>query len=192
MFYIYTSNYYLWLGLSSLLYPCQCQWVSDDAVQRGVLQSISDDDVFIFDASSELYSAYNSIRQQKVFPRFIYLKQKTNISLELLIKYCEVVDLNDSLKKICTHILKPKRTLQYQDPILSAREALSLNLSITGLTVKQISEVLGVDGKTIYAHRLNACRKLGVQKVGDLIPFKNLVLLKTAEVKIWHGRPLSL
>ncbi|MEB6622479.1 helix-turn-helix domain-containing protein [Enterobacter roggenkampii] len=183
MFYIFTSDYYLWLGISSLLYPCECQWLSEEAIQAGALENMTSRDILIFDTSTELYPVYKFIRHRHISPRFVFMKQQSDMPLELFISTCEVLDKNYSLNKVRSHILNPRSRVQFKGPQLSAREALSINLSITGLTVKQISEALGVEGKTIYAHRLNACRKLGVNKVCELIPFKNLVLLKTGDAK---------
>lgn len=184
MFYIFTADYYLWLGLSSLLHPLHCQWNGKGTFRHEALKQITNDDIIIFDATSENYPAINAIHQQQVFPRFVYLKYKTSISLELLINSCEVIHKNAPINKIRAHILTAERAVQKQRPKLSAREALSLSLSITGLTIRQISEMLGTEEKTIYTCRRNACRKLRVRKVGELISFRDLLLRRTADTAV--------
>ncbi|EOF9266905.1 response regulator transcription factor, partial [Klebsiella pneumoniae] len=74
-----------------------------------------------------------------------------------------------------TFLINEKNCGYFKKVVLSPREVCVLNLSIKGTSVRNIAKRLGLQIKTVYAHRSNACNKLGVDKACNLFHCRLLI-----------------
>ncbi|HBQ2432089.1 TPA: hypothetical protein L7M08_004739 [Klebsiella aerogenes] len=188
MIYILTTDYFLWSGLKSFISPLSVVWYFDQRYKDFFPYDISENDIIFFDPGVETSDVIISLRYKGIFPRLILLKRQRDISGKLLFNTTENIDIDSPLKKI-QHIIhghcfrKKKQSMSHKRVILTPKEACVMDLSMEGVSVRNIALHLGVNSKTVYTHRLKACRKLGAKRVCELLPYKALVKLKTSEHK---------
>lgn len=186
MHYIFTSDYYLWVGLSSILSPYETVWVFNARQTAINLDSIDDDDVCVFDSSNDTTFYLMYLKKTNTTSRFVFLTRGEDIPVRLFISNCVHKSLREPLSEIRCFILSEKNNpllngrFSYK---LTSREICIIDMSVDGFRARKIAELLGIKIKTVYAHRINACRKLGVKRVSELLPYKNLLLFKTLEMK---------
>lgn len=186
MYYIFTADSYLWLGLSDLLSPFEAKWLFDIKHTKSKIGNVCAKDVFVFDASVDPTPLYIYIKLTSELPHFIFIGKEEGLTVTSLLSSCDRVNMNGSLSHIRDSILEARNNKQISDTKkiqLSPREARIVVLSIEGASVRNIAAVLGVTAKTIYAHRTRACRKLGVGKVYELLPYKKLFRLIMSETE---------
>lgn len=74
--------------------------------------------------------------------------------------------------------------IHYQDKYtkLSERERVILIDTLHGTKVFVTAKQLKLSAKTVYAHKINAFRKLGVRSIQDIMPLKDLILERNRQV----------
>lgn len=174
MILLMTSDYFLWLGFRSLFTSEHIVWVNEDSDMHNVL----DADLIILDSSfnPKLVSILNGIEDESL--KIILLTRDSNPIMKKLINYTDTLHLKstvDNVRGFFRYVRIRKLKSKRKKPIFSPSEAYVLELTIDGESVKDIASGLGVNSKTVYAHRLRACRKLGAQRVCELIPYFNLI-----------------
>ncbi|EAO4397993.1 helix-turn-helix transcriptional regulator, partial [Salmonella enterica] len=126
------------------------------------------------------------IKKLKLHPRFIFLSRFDDISLNGFLGCNDGLSLQHSLSNLRHIILSNKNnrpTHTFSTLPLSPREAMVIHLSMDGISAKKIAIILGINSKTVYAHRKRACDKLGVDKLSKLVQYKSLV-----QYKVWDTR----
>lgn len=68
-----------------------------------------------------------------------------------------------------------EKTNPLQMVSLSLREMFVFRDSLQGVKACEISKKYGISPKTVYAHRRNACIKIGIRKVHDFVNFSSSV-----------------
>lgn len=191
MHYISTSNFFLWHGLKCLLEPYETCWLNDGLNTELIINGVDGGDVFIIDATKDSAPLISYLSNKKVYPRFVFLNNFDDNTLNILFGASDRLNLKRSLNYYRYFILgKPDKKHADFVPLsrLSPREAMIMNLSLDGLGVRKIAVTLGITAKTVYALRARACRKFGADKVSELIPYKALVHLRTSEIQSRHVR----
>ena len=184
MFYISTSDFFLWHGLQCLLEPYETCWLNSGSNTEFILNSINSRDVFIIDVSIDPAPFLSYTMEKKVYPKFIFLKNFDDNTLNILFSVNNSLSLQRSLSYF-RYFIFSKADKRYNDSYpfipLSPRESTIMNLSMNGLNAGTIAVILGITTKTVYALRTRACRKFGANNVNELIPYKALVQLRTSE-----------
>ena len=95
------------------------------------------------------------------------------IEKEMLMKFDEVIEMNDTKQKIANkifNILKTKtfESSQNESIELTNRERDVLVALVKGLTNKEISEKLFISIHTVITHRKNIIKKTGIKSVSGL------------------------
>ena len=81
------------------------------------------------------------------------------------------VDLVDTIKIVLRGepIKKPREAMA--QPVLSDREIQVLNLFVKGMSRKEISQELHINGKTVSTYRARLLQKLGLRNLVDLVRY---------------------
>lgn len=185
MLYVVTSNTFLWYGLESLLYPYESQLISHGSPVDTILGKITTQDLFIIDMEKNpVWQLLDSLKRLEELPEIILIRND-DVPIEYYFGTCLSLKGKDSLNQIRYSILSRKKMLQKDKKgiTLSPRESLVLHMSFVGFSVKQISFILGIKSKTVYAHRYQVCRKLGVGRICELLPYKRMIRFKTSETE---------
>ncbi|XTZ36982.1 helix-turn-helix transcriptional regulator [Salmonella enterica] len=83
----------------------------------------------------------------------------------------DVIKSRDSLSAIgraMNRIIKKQKKTKIKANILSEIENIILKESLQGKSIRLIANTLNITPKKVYAHRNNACKKLGGKKIRDL------------------------
>ena len=67
-----------------------------------------------------------------------------------------------------------------RETILSEIESVILKESLQGKSIRLIAHKLNITTKKVYAHRNNACKKLGGKKIRDLHLIREKILAEPA------------
>ncbi len=115
-----------------------------------------------------------AVKIQSSFPDLIVIALVSSyIEKEMLMKFDEVIEMNDTKQKIANkifNILKTKtfESSQNESIELTNRERDVLVALVKGLTNKEISEKLFISIHTVITHRKNIIKKTGIKSVSGL------------------------
>lgn len=115
-----------------------------------------------------------AVKIQSSFPDLIVIALVSSyIEKEMLMKFDEVIEMNDTKQKIANkifNILKAKtfESSQNESIELTNRERDVLVALVKGLTNKEISEKLFISIHTVITHRKNIIKKTGIKSVSGL------------------------
>lgn len=175
--YVLTENNYLYAGFNHLFsqyFNQTCIHLTPkNVIPLFKLTPAKPDDIFII-ASDSLFLSFSLLLYlNKLESRVLLIKNKSNEKLVGNLA-CDFLDENLPLDAILSVFLnKNKRRDLFTFPVITDREKTVLLYTLNGLSVSSISERLNIAMKTVYAHKHNVLRKIGVRKVGDIIRFPN-------------------
>ena len=115
-----------------------------------------------------------AVKIQSSFPDLIVIALVSSyIEKEMLMKFDEVIEMNDTKQKIANkifNILKTKtfESSQNESIELTNRERDVLVALVKGLKNKEISEKLFISIHTVITHRKNIIKKTGIKSVSGL------------------------
>lgn len=115
-----------------------------------------------------------AVKIQSSFPDLIVIALVSSyIEKEMLMKFDEVIEMNDTKQKIANkifNILKTKtfESSQNESIELTNRERDVLVALVKGFTNKEISEKLFISIHTVITHRKNIIKKTGIKSVSGL------------------------
>lgn len=115
-----------------------------------------------------------AVKIQSSFPDLIVIALVSSyIEKDMLMKFDEVIEMNDTKQKIANkifNILKTKtfESSQNESIELTNRERDVLVALVKGLTNKEISEKLFISIHTVITHRKNIIKKTGIKSVSGL------------------------
>lgn len=121
-----------------------------------------------------LHHKDTAVKIQSSFPDLIVIALVSSyIEKEMLMKFDEVIEMNDTKQKIANkifNILKTKtfESSQNESIELTNRERDVLVALVKGLTNKEISEKLFISIHTVITHRKNIIKKTGIKSVSGL------------------------
>ena len=176
MIYIITSNYFLWIGLKSLLQPVNIKSLCTSACIFSMCNQLNEGDILLFDELQLQTLDESQLKNMMLSCNIIILVEPTRVSntfsngLFIPIN----TDLHTLHSKLTKKIhSKPSDFIETDLTTLQKRIAI---LALRGYDVKKISFITGVNTKTVYYNRLRVCNSFGVRNIRDLLKYK--VLLK--------------
>lgn len=183
MYYIVTENSYLFVGIKSLLGNLPFIHINRESSQKIIVNNVRGDDVFIVDSSEEHSNILDMLVSRTVLPLIIYIGSGPRVCS--LVSPCFI--LNEKLsparfiKSLFRIINGTEREAGFV-ATLSRKEKWVLNLSLRGINPKRIAFAMGLNVKSVYNYRTSACRKLGMPKIGGLLPYQTPLLMLTNQI----------
>ena len=169
MYYIVTTNSYLFMAIRFLLADLPVMNINCQQIQLNEFTKISDDDVFILDSSQEHFHIFKMLARRTKSPLIIYYGSGPRFCSLLTPCYniCDKLAPKFFLKALfkITDENERERGLTIR---LSYSERRILELSLKQFIPKEIASKAGVSVKTVYSLRSSVCRKLGVSKIAML------------------------
>ncbi|MDD1283676.1 helix-turn-helix transcriptional regulator [Klebsiella pneumoniae] len=176
MFYIATNNHYLFVGLDSLLKPYKSKKIRTIKRNNPKHLNFSAGDTIFFDDSIDVVCLLEGMVVNNLSLNIICM-HSCESPANFIINPIEILSKDFTSMNInkFTFLINEKNCGYFKKVVLSPREVCVLNLSIKGISVKNIAKRLGLQIKTVYAHRSNACNKLGVDKACNLFHCRLLI-----------------
>ncbi|MCK7229458.1 hypothetical protein L8P27_16735 [Enterobacter asburiae] len=140
------------------------------------------DDVFIADSNEKHSDILNMLVSRTELPLIIYIGTGPRVCS--LVSPCFI--LNEKLSptnfiKSLFRIINGTEQKTGFVATLSRKEKRVLNLSLKGIQPKIIAFFMGLNVKSVYNYRISACRKLGMSKIGGLLPYQTPLLMLTSQ-----------
>ncbi|CAI0720833.1 helix-turn-helix transcriptional regulator [Serratia fonticola] len=180
MIYICSDNIYLQKGVEELLYPLGIKPTSLDMYNRQTLNISRVRNILLIDTTSPSSELLNTV-YDNLDVIFLHNTPHDNVFLYPFSAYFYTLHIGMSLERfrmVIVNILsgKPREVMaKNKDRKLTAREEYVFRESLKGISAQELSATCGIDAKSVYTHRKNACRKLGVSKITDVLPFQHFV-----------------
>jgi len=169
MIYVFTENMFLKQGMISALYPLLVEFIPvhehDHPAYAGIMAGgvgVVDKHLFFFTIKVVFL---NNDKLREVNFRVLYSSSwviNARVPLD---------ELRTSVLKVITERSRPS---SYRNT-LSYKETYVLLESMKGTSVQDIARESGINQKTVYHNRKSACRKLGVDKVWEVLPYSHLM-----------------
>lgn len=176
MIYIVSDNYFLFNGIKEIMLPKKIKLMKPNYVHDELLRSLSKEDILLIDTGPCCNDITDLLLGEFNKFRIVFMNRikKNTVNPHLIRSVSNTLNSDVSLTEFHDYILKalagdvPSENI---NAILTKREEIILRDSLRGLTTQAIADSLGVNVKTVYTHRSNACHKLGVNKITDALPF---------------------
>ncbi|MGL5384345.1 MAG: LuxR C-terminal-related transcriptional regulator [Serratia sp. (in: enterobacteria)] len=162
--------------MENLLYPLSIQQLSLEAYNRqapGITRTRS---VLLIDTSVTSHSLINSV-YHNLDVIFLHNTPHDNVTLSPFSVNFHALHIGMPLEKFCKIIINilsgnPQEVMsKKKDRRLTVKEEYVFRESLKGISVRELSTACGIAEKSVHTHRRNACRKLGVNKIKDVLPF---------------------
>lgn len=170
--YILTENSYLNQGFQQLLSPYPVKYLSSDFWYSETRPSFTRDDLLLVD-SGTLSSLLIFHFDFGVLPKIVILSKKDRSDLMDCFVNQYILCCNCSPYELRSAIIDMSQSkYMTQSPLLnlSTREMSVFQDCLAGLSIDEIANKYNIKSKTVYAHRKNACFKIGIRKVHEFIP----------------------
>lgn len=191
MLYIITENYYLWVGLREAVASFETKWIKH-ILDKDELRSLGKGDLVIMDDNVMVDTIPDDIRYINSYPRYISFGM-CDYDLDVNnLRLTEVSRVDSAIHKyrnLITSLIGNVTPSVRSSFSLSSREAEIINMTLQGMSANKIAIYLNVNVKTIYAHRVRACHKMGINRVHDIFLHKGR-FLSSAFVEKLQGYPL--
>ncbi|CAD5358496.1 putative DNA-binding transcriptional regulator, CsgD family [Enterobacter cancerogenus] len=184
--YIATENIFLWQGITQLLDTSAVMLIDNQNFDRKVFEKMSSDDIIIIDMCSHTDAVISQLNASSADLNVIMLKHESFLRVNLLTIPCYTLNTKISrsqFQKFMSRIQPKQKEPTQQVASLSQCEKLIINLSMDGASVETIACVTGISLKMVYYYRKNACRKLGVEKISNLVRYQH-----SSTYKNWVSR----
>ncbi|KLG05707.1 hypothetical protein YA49_18710 [Enterobacter cloacae subsp. cloacae] len=180
MIYVITENIFLKNGITSALYPMLVEFIPVHEYDHSVYASIASGDVVLIDTHLSIHAVLSKLAHYSRDIKIVFLNNDKlrKINFGVLYSSSWMIDarvpldeLRISVLKVITEHYKPSSCRNS----LSYKETYVLLESMKGTSVQDIARESGINEKTIYHNRKSACRKLGVNKVWEVLPYSHLM-----------------
>lgn len=195
MIYVFLNNIFLELAVKKILHPMRCEILLPDHAGLRTLESCKESDVIVTNTSttSSVTKKWNSgVTMSKII--FLSEKHSEHIifrtpGINLIILSCALSE--DVFRLALVNAVKNKKITHYEHITrFTTKEDTVFWSSLKGIPVPEIASEQMSSRSTIYACRLRACRKLGVRKIVESIPF--LTCFKEFREKMHEGLTVTL
>ncbi len=125
----------------------------------------------------------------------LLLVSSSNLKLGVICNINKSIDERASLEQLFHAVSKTiSSDIYYQEQYnkLSERERIVLIDTLHGTKVFVTAKQLKLSEKTVYAHKINAFRKLGVRNIQDIMPLKDLILERNRQVVLKYTTANSI
>ncbi|EPS0558327.1 LuxR C-terminal-related transcriptional regulator [Enterobacter roggenkampii] len=175
MIYVLTQSYFLWLAVKNMVSPHKSILLFDEENVNSIKNI--DPSAFLIVDSDFNYSEYIAIFDEIECHQCLVIVSSDAIKcMYKLIPHHYEIDVTSSLvciqETINCFLMREGAKIKNRK-LLTRRESNILLRSLCYISVKKISHELNIPKKTVYMHRMNACRKLGLRKVYEFNGCKN-------------------
>jgi DNA-binding CsgD family transcriptional regulator len=181
MIYICSDNIYLQKGMEELLYPLGIKPISLDKYNEQALNIARTRSILLIDITIPSSVLLNTV-YDNLDVIFLHNTPYENVSLYPFSAYFYTLHIGTSLEMFRMAIVnilsgKPREVMaKKKDRRLTVREEYVFRESLKGVSAQELSAACSIEAKSVYTHRKNACRKLGVNKITDVLPFQQFLV----------------
>lgn len=178
MIYLFTENIFLKQGVNAALYPLLVETVTVDEYDRCAAESMMEGDVLMIDPHLAFNTVLQMVSRYSHDLKIVFLNSDKfrEVNFRMLYSSSWVLNSRLSLTNFRTGFLKilaGKNQPLSCRTLLSIKERYVLLASMKGLSAQDIAKESGIKVKTIYHNRKSACRKLGIDKVWEIVPYSH-------------------
>lgn len=180
MIYVFTENMFLKQGMISALYPLLVEFLPVHEHDHPAFAGIMAGDVVLIDTHLSFHTLLQTLTRYSCDIKIAFLNNHTfrEINFRVLYSSSWIINARVPLDELRTSVLniitERSRPPSYRNA-LSYKETYVLLESMKGISVQDIARESGLNQKTVYHNRKSACRKLGVDKVWEVLPYSHLM-----------------
>lgn len=180
MIYVYTENMFLKQGMISALYPLLVEFIPVHEHGHPADVGIMAGDVVLIDTHLSFHTLLQTLTRYSCDIKIAFLNNDTfrEINFRVLYSSSWIINARVPLDELRTSVLniitERSRPPSYRNA-LNYKETYVLLESMKGISVQDIARDSGLNQKTVYHNRKSACRKLGVDKVWEVLPYSHLM-----------------
>lgn len=180
MIYVFTENMFLKQGMISALYPLLIEFIPVNEDEHPVHAQVMAGDVVLIDTHLSFHTVLEALEHYSRDIKIVFINSDkfSKVDFRILSSSSWIVnarvpldELRNSVLKIITQRARPSSDCNS----LNYKETYILLESMKGTSVRKIARESGINVKTVYHNRKNACRKLGVDKVWKVLPYSLLL-----------------
>ncbi|MBJ8986878.1 helix-turn-helix transcriptional regulator [Citrobacter koseri] len=180
MMFFLTENYYLYFALQTLMYPLDVVHIMKVSEENVPNVYSTMNNIIIIDTQcdpSAWYEMYCTLHLESRL-KFIFWGEDVLARVLagenfILSSGTRPEDIHALIEAV---LLNKIRDISGKTPVLTPREKMVLINAISGKRVHQIASSLNMSRKTVYHHRMSACRKLGVRNILHLATCRDPIL----------------
>lgn len=169
--YVVSNNVYLQEGLATLIRD------ADTNVIKVALHDLPFD-LLNFEDVIILHLSPDSKNYARIISSLNRLTKLMVIQTSINLLYCHadlIINAKDSLfnlRQATYNLLRATKNKANEKPVLSRIENIIINYALAGKNVNAIANILKLPSKRVYDYRSRACKRLGANKIHDLLLIK--------------------
>ncbi|HBC5673657.1 TPA: helix-turn-helix transcriptional regulator [Citrobacter koseri] len=180
MIFVLTENHYLHFALQTLMYPLDVIRIMKVSGKNEPNVFPSMNSIIIIDTQRDPSAWYKIYCTSHLESRLKFIFWGEDVLARVLAGENVILSSGtrpEEIRVLIEAVLQNKlRDISGRTPVLTSREKMVLINAMSGKRVHQIASTLNMSRKTVYHHRMSACRKLGVRNILHLATCRDPIL----------------